>query len=136
MKKIHKVLKISAKKSFNTLRKKQKFPSKALSTNIFISRQFWDHINFSKFRSLEEIVIRLSIIPILPEIILNGFIYEIRNKNEYGIAHYINGLCFVIIIKKTPKQFILLSCFLSDKDFVSPFNGNSSQKAFEAKSNK
>jgi len=118
MKSLHQVLKISAKESFKTLRKYGPYSCKSLSQDIYVTNVFWNHINFSKERSIREIIERLSIIPLLEKILKEGKCVktiEDRHLIFYRITLTIKHLSFSVICKYNKKEKghnILLSCFI------------------------
>lgn len=118
MKSLHQVLKISAKESFKTLRKHGPYFCESLSQNIYITNLFWNHINFSKERSIREIVERLSIIPLIERVLQEGQCVkttEDRHLIFYRITLTIKHLSFPVICKYNKKERghnILLSCFI------------------------
>ncbi len=123
---LHKILKISAKESFLQLREASPYFCKKLNLKIHITRVFWNHINFSKFRTLKEVSSRLAIFPLILKVIKEGGVKKETTK-YIKVVYNEKGIDFVIILEKTPKKVILLSCFIDNKKHsVSRTNANSS----------
>ncbi len=121
MKRLYKILKISAKESFLKLRKESPYFCTALGKNISIGREFWNHINFSKYRTIKEIIYRLSIISLVEKSLKEGILVETRNmqdseKISYRIDLRIKNETFCMVCLENIKrdEISLLSCFVED----------------------
>jgi len=119
MKKLHKIIKISAKYIFNELRKKSPIFSPVLDTSIKINRKLWNHLLFEKTRNSEEILQRFVTLPLLDEIITKGVITQERKytneKSSFELSFEIEDEIFILIVKKENNNFIAQSCFLRYK---------------------
>lgn len=118
MQNLHRILKISAKEAFKTLRKHGPYHCQSLSQEIYVTNIFWNHINFSKERSIREIVERLSIIPLIERILQEGICVKTTEEKHltfFRISLSIKHLSFSVICKHNKKENghnILLSCFI------------------------
>ena len=108
---MNKLLKISAKYSFQTLRKYSPYNCNILETDISINREYWNHLVFQKHRDPKDFQERLLTVALISEILKTGNLSESR-KNYYRIEKIIDEVSFAIIIKKQNKKYILLSSFV------------------------
>lgn len=115
MKKILPLAKKSAKEIFFKLRENWPYFCNSLNSEIFIWREFFNHIVFKEREDL-ELVKRLLIFPFIEKIIKNGEIIESKNPEIFSkitLKNWKDNFS-VIIIQKNNKLF-LLSCFLEYK---------------------
>ncbi len=112
MQNIFKLLKISAKESFFLLKKSFPLFSEKLSEDIFLTRDFWDHVNFSKPRELRERIERLAMIPLVPKVLKEGEIFSER-ESFWRFEYHEQELIFCVILQKKSKKIIVLNCFLN-----------------------
>ena len=117
MKSLHQILKISAKQAFKTLRKHGPYFCESLQVDVSVTSIFWNHINFSKYRPVQEIVYRLAIIPLVEIILQTGLIEEKREEDHlifYKITQEISLKRFCVICRYNKKEdsHVLLSCFI------------------------
>ncbi len=130
-----KLLKISAKESFLSLKRDTLF-CPLLKSDIKITNLFLKHIYFgSNKRSNTEIETRLLLIPLIKTILLVGKITDIRKKNSFIMMRFetkYNHIPIALILTKkiNGKNISLLSCFLSKnkKRPISTSNGLSSSR--------
>jgi len=112
---ILRIAKISAKRNFQELRKKSPIPCPLLNEKIKITKLFLSHIAYvGEKRTHKEIVERILIIPFIDEIAQTGYIEKTRkstNGISYQISKKIQSEVFSIIVIKTEKSLLLLSCF-------------------------
>lgn len=112
---ILRIAKISAKKNFQELRKKSPIFCPLLKKEIKITKLFLSHIAYvGEKRTHKEIVERILIIPFIEEIATTGDLDEVRENQSgtsYQISKKIQSEIFSIIIIKTEKSVLLLSCF-------------------------
>lgn len=116
MNQIQKILKISAKESFIQLRKNSPYFCHSMQKEIYITRKFWNHINFSKYRPQKDIILKLALLPLIENILLKGELVEKRDwgqKNSYRIERKIKEeICILILEQRNKKNIYLLSCFV------------------------
>ncbi len=116
MKILLRLAKQSAKNIFKIVRSQSPFYCNALSSEIKVTKLFYNHIvnNSKKKRSDYEIVERILIIPFLSEILLKGVLIQMRNE-KYGktfrITYKIKSDIFCVIILSSQDNYSLLSCF-------------------------
>lgn len=120
MKHVQKILKISAKQAFLQLKKNSPYLCKSLNIQVFVTRQFWSHINFSKYRPQKDLILRLAILPLVEKILEEGLITEKRDWGKYfsyRVTQEFNSeKCSLIILKpkKQENNTLLFSCFVHD----------------------
>ena len=115
----------SAKKSFQKLRKEEQFYCTSLREKIHITKKFFNHVVFkdSTTRTPEEIMERILIMPFVSHIIEKG--EYISKRDEYGktfirISYvFWTAVKLSIILEKTQKHCIVLSCFRNTKKDLS-----------------
>ena len=117
MKSLQKILKISARYAFKKLRSESPYFCGTLKEEVFVTRIFWNHINFSKDRSPKDYLSRLAILPMIEEILKDGILKETREENNifYHIEMGIENQKFSLIIlrdKKKASKLFLISCFV------------------------
>lgn len=121
MKKLAKIIRISAKESFKNLRNGWPIFCKELKREIYITRVFFDHINWrSKEREIKEIILRLSTISLIQKILIKWKIREIRESEKfkyYWIKYKTEWEIFNLILSKKINWWktILLSSFIENK---------------------
>ena len=119
LKKLHKIIKISARYIFDELRKKSPVFSPVLDTEVKINRKIWNHLLFEKTRNDEEILQRFVTLPLVKDILVKGLITEKRNYEKGGqsfeLSFEIEDEIFILIVKKERENFIAHSCFLRHK---------------------
>ena len=69
---MNKLLKISAKYSFHTLRKHAPYNCNILNKSIFVNREYWTHLVFQKHRNPKDFQERLLTVSIISEILKTG----------------------------------------------------------------
>jgi len=114
MKGVHKILKISAKEAFKNLRGQAPFFCTSLNKEVFVTKLFWNHINFSKQRTIREVIYRLATIPLIARILAEGKTVKV-SKNFFQINLTLQGQTFSVIILQDlqrDNKCFLLSCFL------------------------
>jgi len=111
MKSLQKILKISARYAFKKLRSESPYFCGTLKEEVFVTRIFWNHINFSKDRALHDSLERLSMFPLIETIIENGKII-FSDKKFTKIYFKELEIEFLIIILKDSYKHVLLSCFI------------------------
>lgn len=112
------LLKLSAKKSFDEIRKKGPFFCEIINLELKVTREFFDHISFQKSREIKEIISRLLIIPFIEDIIHKGTLIEKRIQGDYiyfQLALLLKKESINIVIRKKNEKIILLSCFVGPK---------------------
>ena len=115
----------SAKEIFKLIRKNRGVFCPALQFEVKITRRFLQHICFNqdKDRSAEEIMERILIMPFVSHIIEKG--EYISKREEYGktfirISYvFWTAVKLSIILEKTQKHCIVLSCFRNTKKDLS-----------------
>ena len=128
MKKLVKIIRISAKEWFKKLRKEWLIYCSAINKKFSIWNIFLNHISWSsiKKRSIREIIERLSIINLVEGIALEWVVVEERGnlifeKTKYFVKSYkilleIRWVKFYLIIwEKKNWDTVLISCFLKNK---------------------
>ena len=114
-----KLIKISTKAAFDSLKSESPIICKSLDTNIFVTRIFLNHIRFEKRRVVSQINERLLLINLVPQILFDGQLIETRQQKNYifyEIAHLIENIdCRVIIRKNLSGKYYLFSCFINKK---------------------
>ena len=109
------LLKLSSKKSFQQLQKKSPFYCVCLDKRVLITKQFYNHIRFTKNRPKEDLIPRLLMLSLIDDIFEKGKVTENR-KEERGIFYKITlkigtHICSIIVLENE-SQHRLLSCFL------------------------
>jgi len=112
MKRILPLAKKSAKEVFLKLREKWPYFCNSLNEEIFVWREFFNHISFKERKDL-ELVKRLLIFPFIEKIIK---IWEVIKNKDSNIFSKISlkswkDIFSIIIIEKNNKLY-LLSCFI------------------------
>ena len=109
------LLRISAKSSFVLLRNLGDLFSPELNANIKVQRLFYNHLStYEKKRTKQELINRILIISLIPEILEKGKVVEERvnmNSSFIQITHEILNKKFSVIVIKNKKGHFLLSCF-------------------------
>lgn len=124
MKKLIKVVRVSAKEWFIKLRDKWEIYCKAIDNNFIVSNLFFRHISWaSKNRKIREIIERLSIINLVEKIWTKWELVELRKniiieennyKESYKIKFYYKKIDFYIILaKREDCSIVLISAFLN-----------------------
>ena len=107
----------SAKKSFQILRARAPFFCAALQKEIFVSRQFFNHISNNTFRKrrISDLLERLLMIPFIDEILEKGKLVETREHSQkvfFQISKMFFKEKYSVIIVKVHEKHSLLSCFI------------------------
>ena len=114
---ILKLAKISARKTFQNLRKTAPLDCAILNCEIEITRLFFNHIAYhqKKIRSKKDLIERLLITPLLSEILQTGKLTEKRNDKKFGksfkISKKYRDFILSAIVQKSGKKHLLISCF-------------------------
>ena len=114
------LIKQSAKKSFQLLRLHGPYSCEALGEEVFVTKLFFDHIAHNRLRKrpVHDLVERLLIIPLISEVISYGVLTEDRivKTKLYRKIAWARGLdTFVAIVVKDKDDWYLLSCFIEKK---------------------
>ncbi len=111
MKSLQKVIKISARYAFQKIRSESPYFCVALKDEVHVTRNFWNHINFSKERVLRDSLERLSMFPLLETVIRKG---KILSSDDIftKISFTENSITFIVIILKDSYKYGVLSCFI------------------------
>lgn len=107
---LQKLLKLSAREAFETLRGKGPFFCSSIAEYVSITRVFWGHIIFSKERHHTEVQERLLILNFIPRIFRKGYVQNDSGK-YIRLALKCDEFTFILILERLPSKIILLSCF-------------------------
>lgn len=120
MKHLLRIAKITARKRVKELRTKSPFFCASLQADVFVSKQFFDHIAFKKSaaRTEEDRLGRLLLTDFIDEILGSGIVLEERDiqREDKGVFFKV-GLrkgkdLLSLVILKLPEKCILVSCFI------------------------
>jgi len=114
MKKLHKLIKHSAKKSFQLLRDRAPLNCNVLGGKVKVTRLFYSHITQPKRRNktLNDLMERLLIIPFIDDILNDGTLLKSRKNLFFRISKTFGERDYTVIIIKRYDEFLLLSCFI------------------------
>ena len=110
MKKLLPLLRLSAKEYCKDIKKKNIF-SHTLDARVFIARSFYLHIT-KKPRDIRDMAERLAMFPLIPKILVNGFMSSSDDK-YIKISYQVNEklLLSCIVYKEKNETLSLISCF-------------------------
>ena len=122
MKHILRIIRISSKKWFKLLKEKAPYKCSGLNKEIEITNIFLKHISwYKKPREIKDIIVRLWMINLIDDILLNWEIIEKREnwKYEWKIYNFtykvslkLSWIRFILVVWENKKnKLILLSCF-------------------------
>lgn len=122
MQHILRIIRISSKKWFKLLKEKAPYKCSELNKNIEITNIFLKHISgHRKPREIKDIIVRLWMINLIDDILLNWEIIEKREnwKYEWQVYNFtykislkISWIIFILVIwQNKSDKYILLSCF-------------------------
>lgn len=111
---LFRLAKYSGKLAFQLLRAKGKIHCPALNLDVSISKSFYSPIAYNKTnkRSYLEVLKRIFIIPVIPEILLDGVLTEKRKNIFFRIEKQIMGVPFAMIIHRNKDYLALCSRFI------------------------
>ena len=113
---ILKLAKISARKTFQNLRKTAPLDCAILDCEIEVSKKFFNHIVFNKkrFREKKDLIERILIIPLLNEILQTGVLITKRAAKFdqfFKISKKYRDFILSAIVQKSAEKYFLISCF-------------------------
>ena len=122
MQHILRIIRISSRKWFKLLKEKAPYKCSELNKEIEVTNIFLKHISwYQKQRTTKEIILRLWMINIIDDILLNWKIIQEKENvlfewksflKSYRLELKIKWIHFIVVIwKKEDNIHILLSCF-------------------------